>query len=143
MLLGALLGGCVIEHTPPSGHKVHVLISAFEKSRATSVARQFLSTYLDCEPKEPGAMSSADFKCAGANLSEDLDDWTVAFMYSRDPLSIVVKVSRDLKSACLFEEHEGPEGDRPAIRGDGAYMVKRRLPEFRWMLSEQRNQGIR
>jgi hypothetical protein len=140
ILIGMIFVGCVVKHTTPGGNNVHVITSPFEEARAKRVARQFFLAYM--EPKESRAMSVADFKCTDAKISADFDEWTVTFSYMRDPFNVVVKVSGNLETACVYEENEG-SGDRPAIDGDGDQCVKRTLAVFRWMLAEQSKQHLR
>jgi len=139
--LGLLLGGCVVKHTTSGARNVHVVISPFEKTRAKSVARQFLTAYCEEEPKDPHLSPASGYRFEKATLEPDFDNWNVSFR--RDDGAdgcgyLNVKVNRGMKSAYVSREEEGPK-PLPAIDGDEHYDTQRTLEDFRRQLAERRN----
>ena len=139
-VLGLLLGGCVVKHTTSGAHNVHVLISPVEKTRAKSVARQFLTAYCEEEPKDPHVSPTSEYRFEKATLEADFNNWNVSFRHivGVDGVGyLYVKVNRDMKRAYVVREEEGPK-PIPAIDGDELYDTQRTLEDFRRQLAERR-----
>ena len=140
IVLGLLLGGCVVKHRTSSVNNVHVVISPFEKARAKSVARQFLTAYCEEEPKDPHVPSASEYMCESITLTQDFENWSVCFrrIVGVDGVTFLyVTVNRDMKRAYVVREEDALK-PTPAIDGDEIYRTQRILEDFRRQLAERR-----